>query len=166
MRLWYVARTKPAAESKAAQNLLRQKFDVYLPRYRRRRKHARRFEDVSAPLFPRYIFVSFDIARESWRAIDSTIGVAGLVRGGADGLPLAVPDKVVSEIRAREDERGHVQLSMAFKQGEKVRVVEGPFADAVGIFDCTDDKKRAVILLRLLGKEARIRLLRDSIVAV
>ena len=72
---WYVTQTRPHAETKAAEHLRRQGFAVYLPRYLKQRRHARRVERAAAPLFPRYVFVSIDLATQRWLSIDSTIGV-------------------------------------------------------------------------------------------
>ena len=47
-RHWYVAQSHVHAESKAAIHLGR----LYLPRYRKQRRHARRIDVVAAPLFP------------------------------------------------------------------------------------------------------------------
>jgi transcriptional antiterminator RfaH len=55
---WYVVQTHPHAENKAAAHLQRQGFATYLPRYLKRRRHARRTEAIAAPLFPRYLFVA------------------------------------------------------------------------------------------------------------
>src|SRR5664279_3292931 len=74
-RLWYVAQTHVHAETKATLHLRRQGFDVYLPRYRKQRRHARRVDIVAAPLFPRYLFVSVDLATQRWRSIRSTVGI-------------------------------------------------------------------------------------------
>ncbi|MGH9550353.1 MAG: transcription termination/antitermination NusG family protein, partial [Terriglobales bacterium] len=49
---WYVVQTHPYAETKAAAHLGRQGFETYLPRYVKRRRHARRVNTVAAPLFP------------------------------------------------------------------------------------------------------------------
>ena len=57
MRRWYVVHTQPQGESRAKANLERQGYEVYLPRCRKWRRHARRAEIVAAPLFPRYLFV-------------------------------------------------------------------------------------------------------------
>ena len=43
---WYVVQSQPNAELKAAAHLNRQGFTTYLPRYMKRRRHARRVEDV------------------------------------------------------------------------------------------------------------------------
>src|SRR5580704_8784211 len=101
---WYVVQTQAHAELKAAAHLARQDFAVYLPRYLRRRRHARRSEIVATPLFPRYVFVAIDRLTQRWRAIQSTIGVAHLI-SNSDG-PAPVPEFVIEELRSREDESG------------------------------------------------------------
>ena len=58
---WFVAHTHPHAEAKATSHLNRQGFEIYFPRYLKRRRHARRIETVAAPLFPRYLFVAVDL---------------------------------------------------------------------------------------------------------
>ena len=76
---WYVVQTQVNAEAKAARNLMRQGFEIYLPRYLKRRSHARKIEKVAAPLFPRYLFVCVDMEKQRWRSIQSTFGVSRLV---------------------------------------------------------------------------------------
>src|SRR5262245_40791991 len=106
---WYVVHTHTHAEAKAAAHLERQGFSIYLPRYRKRRRHARRVETVTAPLFPRYMFVGVDMAAQRWRSIHSTLGVARLVSNGDD--PASVPDYVIEALKRREDAEGFVQLA-------------------------------------------------------
>src|SRR5258705_8750848 len=105
--LWYVVQTQINAEMKAAHNLLRQGFEIYLPRYLRRRSHARKIEKVAAPLFPRYLFVRIDMATQRWRSIQSTFGVSRLVCNGPDPAPIA--QQILSSLKAREDESGYVK---------------------------------------------------------
>ena len=98
---WYVVQTQVNGEARAAQHLQRQGFDVYLPRYLKRRRHARKLDFVAKPLFPRYMFVAFDIATQRWRSIQSTFGVSRLVCNGDD--PAVVPDGVVGHWRTQFD---------------------------------------------------------------
>src|SRR5256885_16216745 len=98
---WFVVHTRPHAEKQAAAHLRNQGFVTYLPCYRKRRSHARRVEMVSAPLFPRYIFVRADRKNTRWWAVCSTVGVTDIVRQG--DLPASVPCGVVEAIQARED---------------------------------------------------------------
>ena len=98
---WFVAHTHPHAEAKATAHLNRQGFDIYFPRYLKRRRHARRIETVAAPLFPRYLFVAIDLNVQRWRSIYSTVGVSRLVCNGDDPTP--VPDGIVEALKQRED---------------------------------------------------------------
>ena len=73
---WFVAHTQPHAEVKATAHLARQGFQIYFPRYLKRRRHARKVDFVAQPLFPRYMFVAIDMATQRWRSIQSTFGVS------------------------------------------------------------------------------------------
>jgi transcriptional antiterminator RfaH len=153
---WYVAQTHLHAEVKASQHLQRQGFDVYLPRYLKQRRHARRIDSVAAPLFPRYLFVSIDLSTQRWYSIQSTIGVAKLIRQG--DAPLAVPDLVVPGLKCREDADGFVQLERRprFAPGDKIRVSHGAFCDCLGLYEAISGKDRSAILLDLLGRKVRV----------
>lgn len=153
---WYVVQTQPHAEARAAAHLCRQGFDIYLPRYLKRRRHARRIETVVAPLFPRYMFVAVDIAVQRWRAIQSTVGVSRLVSNG--DRPAAVADGVVDGLKRREDERGFIELDRRprFAPGDRIRVVDGAFSACLGLFERITDGERVAILLDLLGRRVRV----------
>jgi transcriptional antiterminator RfaH len=84
---WYAVYTRPHAETKAREHLLRQGYSAYLPRYRKRVRHARRCHMVLRPLFPRYLFAGIDRAAMRWRPILSTIGVAEVVCTGDEPSP-------------------------------------------------------------------------------
>jgi len=155
-RRWYVVETHPHAEARAAAHLGRQGFETYLPRYAKRRRHARRTEVVAAPLFPRYLFVAIDMAAQRWRAIKSTFGVARLV--GANDMPDAVADGIVAELKQREGEDGLIRLAFpaALRAGVEIRVVTGIFEGCLGLCEGMADHERVAILLDLLGRKVRI----------
>ena len=153
---WYVVRTHSQAEAKALFNLMRQGITAYLPRYIKRRRHARRTDQVPAPLFPRYLFVALDLAASGWRQIRSTIGVADIICNGIQPTP--VPAGIVESIRAREDAQGWVRLGLPFAKGAPVRILDGAFADQIGLFDTTEDADRVAVLLDLLGRRVRVLL--------
>ena len=162
---WYVVQTQVNGEAKAAQNLLRQGYEIYLPRYLKRRRHARKVDFTAKPLFPRYMFVAIDMASQRWRSIQSTIGVARLVTNGDD--PATVPEGVVHALRAREDEKGFIRLDNkpAFAPGDKVRVLAGAFMDSAGLFGGLVDHDRVSILLEMLGRQVRVLLDADLVAA-
>ncbi len=137
-------------------HLRHQGFGVYLPCYMAQRRHARRRDWVEKPLFPRYLFVHLDLEQDRWRAVYSTVGVRTLL--SAEERPIVVPTEVVEEIRAREDSRGFISLNSgrAFRRGDRVRVIEGPFLDIAGLFECRNDDERVIILLELLGRQVKV----------
>ncbi|MBI3699903.1 MAG: transcriptional activator RfaH [Afipia sp.] len=162
---WFVVQTQVNAEAKAARNLVQQGFEIYLPRYLKRRSHARKIEQIAAPLFPRYLFVRIDMATQRWRAIQSTFGVSHLVLNGTD--PARVGQQVLGLLKAREDDSGFVKLDRKpkFALGEKVRVLAGAFAENFGLFDGLADRDRVAILLDLLGRKVRVSLEAEMVAA-
>lgn len=165
MDRWYVVQTQPRAEAKALHHLDRQGYDAYVPRYLKRRRHARRVETVAAPLFPRYLFVRFDLETVRWRAIRSTVGVTHLVCNG--DLPTPAPHGIVESIQAREDERGFIVMApdVPFRKGDMVRICDGALADQLGLFECITDEERVILLLDVLGRKIRVKLPLESISA-
>jgi transcriptional antiterminator RfaH len=162
---WYVVQTQPNAENKACAHLARQGFATYLPRYLKRRRHARRVETVAAPLFPRYLFVLIDMTKQRWRSIYSTIGVSRLICAGDTPTPVA--DEVVAMLKQREDAAGFVKLERPppFHVGEKIRIVYGAFTDCLGLYDSMSDRDRVAVLLDLLGRKVRVLVDAEAVTA-
>ena len=155
MKRWHVIYTRLRSESLALQHLERQGFTAYLPRHRKQRRHARRTDWVTVPLFPRYMFVLIDVAAARWRSIRSTIGVSDIICQGDRPLPM-MPG-VVEEIIERENEEGLVCAApnLNLRKGDKVRVERDSLCDQVGLFETMADKDRVIILLNLLGRQVR-----------
>ncbi len=162
---WFVVQTQVNGEAKAAQNLRQQGYDIYLPRYLKRRRHARKVDFTAKPLFPRYMFVAIDMATQRWRSIQSTFGVSRLVCNGDE--PAAVPAGVVDALKQREDEKGFVKMDLrpSFAPGDKVRVLAGAFMDSAGLFNGMADHDRVSILLDMLGRKVRVLLDADMVAA-
>ena len=155
---WFVVRTHPNGEFKALGHIMRQGFDAYLPRYLKRRRHARKTDTVQSPLFPGYLFVGMDPEQARWRALNSTVGVSELICNS--GLPAPIPDDVIADIRQHEDEHGYVILGehAGLQKGDKVRITEGAMSDQLGIFDAPSDQHRVFLLLDLLGRQVRVKM--------
>jgi len=163
MSCWYAVFTHPREESVAKGHLERQGYSVYLPRYLKRRSHARRVTWAPMPLFPRYLFVEADPDTTPWRAMRSTVGVQDIVC--ASGRPAQVAPSIIDAIRAREDERQFVIINTVsqFCRGDKVRVLYGPLADQEGLFESNSDAARVVVLMRLLGRDVRVAVPPDAV---
>ena len=157
MRRWYVVQTRPRDEATALFHLTRQGFEGYLPRFLKRRRHARKVDIAPVPLFPGYLFVTLDLGVARWRSIQGTVGVSRLVCHG--DTPAPVPDGIVEDIKGREDPAGWVALhpQTALREGQEVEISGGPLAELRGVFEGLDSKERVVVLLSLLGREVRAR---------
>lgn len=153
---WYVARTQPHAESRAAANLERQGFLTFCPRFRKSRRHARRLESVVVPLFPNYLFVQLDLSCDRWRAVNGTRGVARMIMQG--DLPQPVAPGVVESLQQRMRVDGTIDMTARLEIGQSVRVAQGPFVDLVGRLAQLDSAGRVRVLLSLLGRTVAVTL--------
>ena len=166
MKAWYAVYTQSGKEALATMNLRRQGFEVYLPRYSKKRSHARRVEWVASPFFPRYLFVAMDVETARWRAIQSTIGVSHLVCFGDS--PLRVPGLIIDELKAQENEKGHIVFKPAapFVKGDAVRILDGAFSESIGVIEHLDDQGRVTMLLDLMGRQVKTRTSLQGVAAV
>ncbi len=163
MRRWYAVYCESRMETWARANLWQRGLEVYLPRYEKRRRHARRSDGVARPLFPGYLFVRADLGAGDRHRVASAPGVRRMVSFG-DATP-AIADHIIEEIRGREDEDGLIRLDKpaSFRRGETLRIVEGALADQIGLFECTGDDQRVFLLLDLLGRKVRVRVPADRV---
>ncbi len=71
-----------------------------------------------------------------------------------------MPTPMIEEIKEREDDSGVVAMmrQSVFKKGAPMRVLGGPMANFLGIFDGASDEERVFILLELLGRQVRVHI--------
>lgn len=155
MLAWYAVYTKARIENWARSNLWERNFEVYLPQYRKQRRHARKKDWVAVPLFPRYLFVRADLEVGDGRRIANTSGVSHLIGLGDNATPIR--DTIISDIRDREDETGHIRLCdpSTLIPGDTVCIHSGAMRETSGIFSSTSDNDRVMILLNLMGRTIR-----------
>lgn len=156
---WYAVHTLPRREGTAEAHLVRQGFQVFLPRVSTTKKHARRVEKIKAPLFPRYGFVRLDLGRDRWRSVNGTTGVSSLVM--AHEFPAPVPVGVVETLIGSQTAEGVIDFDWGFRPGDKVRVVSGPFEGALGELKRLTPTGRVEMLLSLLNATVRVSVARD-----
>jgi len=156
MKQWYVVHTLPRGEEIAFQNLIAQGYETFLPRYNKVRKHARKMDVVLSSLFPRYLFVMLDVAVDRWLSVDSTRGVAYILR--SMGCPIAVPEGIIEALKTRADEKEAVPLSSLeiFKKGAILEILEGAFVGQTAIYEKMADHERVELLLTLMGRNVKL----------
>jgi transcriptional antiterminator RfaH len=55
----------------------------------------------------------------------------------------------------------HQENRILFCAGDRIKLVEGPFAGMEAVFAEQDGEKRVIVLLELLGKTNKVRVERD-----
>jgi transcription antitermination factor NusG len=158
---WFVARVLAHQETRAQLNLHRLGFRSFMPRSRRTVRHARKLRDTLQPLFPGYIFVIIDLSKHRWRSINGTFGVASLIMGAEQPMP--VPPYVIEALVASCESRGVVRLEDSLEIGQKVRILSGPFAETLCRLAHLDDRGRVRVLLEIMGMEVATQLDRSAI---
>ncbi|MCF8469388.1 MAG: transcription antiterminator NusG [Parvibaculum sp.] len=158
---WYVAAVKPGKEDTVERHLDRQGFRSFSPRRLKTVRHARRVMERRVPLFPGYVFVTFDTARCGWRAVNGTVGVRSLVMSG--GRPSTVPSGVVEAFIRSTNTFGVVDIGADLRAGQRVQILTGPFADLIGTIDRLDANGRVRVLLNLLNGESPVLMGRDAV---
>lgn len=153
---WSVVQTQPFCERRAWRHLRNQHFECYLPLVRNMRVQKQRKTFSVSALFSRYLFVKIV---DSWHSIKGTVGVSNIILAH-DGKPACVQEKIISDLRAREDSNGFVQLpeKEEFEIGQRVRVVGGKFAGQIGLYDGMTSRQRERVLLSLLGQSVPVEL--------
>lgn len=104
---------------------------------------------VKGSVFPTYMFVVLDIGRDRWRSVNGTGGVASLIMQG--DAPQPVPVGVVENLLELVDEGGMVRLDRNLREGQRVRVVAGVFANAIGVLERLDANGRVRVLLDIMN---------------
>jgi transcriptional antiterminator RfaH len=74
------------------------------------------------------------------------------------GEPQAVPVGVVENLLAVADSQGNIRFDFHLKEGQRVKVMAGPFAEFVGQLERLDDNGRVRVLLEILGGKVRVAL--------
>lgn len=157
---WYLCHTQPKRERRAEFHLKAQGYRVFVPYIRKTVRHARQLRTVEVPFFPRYAFVALDLNRDRWRSVRSTIGVSSLV-SSMDGSPTPVPTGVVESLVARGAGGRCIRLDAELTEGDRVRIMSGPFSDLVGTLTHLDEGGRVQVLLDMMGSTRPINLARS-----
>lgn len=153
---WYAVMTKPRQEALALQHLANQGYVAWLPMHTGWRRKAGRWDVVRSPLFPRYVFVKPGHPEQGMGPVRSTVGITDLVRFGSQ---LATANDGL--IHALRDVEARLAKSVAavvspFQPGDRVCIVDGPFAGIEGIVSSLADE-RVAVFLNILGREKAVQ---------
>ena len=161
-RPWFVAQLRPQGLMRAQTHLKRQGFESFCPQFLTTTRRAGLQRQAQKPLFPGYIFVSFDPATPGWSAINSTRGISRLILNDPR-QPQPVPERLMAGLRARCAENGLLSEQDDLEIGDRIRVLSGPFADLVTTIETLSGPERIGVLLDLMGRKVKTSLLRNQI---
>jgi transcription termination/antitermination protein NusG len=164
-RAWYVVHCYSGYENKVRHNLeqrietmgMKDKiFDVVVPTEEEIEVKEGKRRTVERRVFPGYILVNMVMSEESWYVVRNTPGVTGFVGMGNTPTPLR-PEEVSQIIRRMEAEAPRIKVT--FKQGERVRIVDGPFNDFRGTVSEIDMERAKVrVMVNFFGRETPVEL--------
>ncbi|OYD82515.1 transcription termination/antitermination protein NusG [Azospirillum brasilense] len=169
-KVWHVAVVKPQVQCRkiATDALRRRGYAVLMPMCRELLTRSGRAETVERPLFGRYFFVGVGPWQDAWD-LRWCPGIQHLTLD-ARRRPITVPVDVLRAIVDRmEADGGAVDLRPrepvpAFRPGQAVEVLQGPFAGFPGLFE-VDEGKRVRVLVSLFGRETVVKVSAHGIVA-
>ena len=116
---------------------------------------------VAKKVYPGYILVEMIMADDSWYIVRNTQGVTGFVGSGSKPVPLEEyeMDKIYKLMGLKKK-----MVEFNSQVGEKVQVIDGPFADFVGLItDIDSDKGRVHVLVSMFGRETPLELDFDQV---
>jgi len=164
-RAWYVVHCYSGYENKVRHNLeqrietmdMKDKiFDVVVPTEEEIEVKEGKRRTIERRVFPGYILVNMIMGEESWYVVRNTPGVTGFVGMGNTPTPLR-PEEVSQIIKRMEAEAPRIKVT--FKQGERVRIVDGPFNDFRGTVDEIDMERAKVrVMVNFFGRETPLEL--------
>jgi transcription antitermination factor NusG len=106
--------------------------------------------------FPGYLFVSLDLDKQAWRAINGTAGVIRLF--GTDARPTPVPIGIVEHLIAMTGAAGLLDMTPSLLPGNPVRLIAGPFADNLATVQSMIGADRVRVLLSIMNRRVVIDL--------
>jgi transcriptional antiterminator NusG len=164
-RAWYVIHCYSGYEKKVKHNLEQrietmqmqdQIFDVEVPTEDEIEVKEGKRRTVQRHIFPGYILVQMLMNDDSWYVVRNTPGVTGFVGMGSSPAPLRSED-VKGIMKRMEAEAPKIKVT--FRPGQKVRIIDGPFNDFMGIVDEIDmDKAKVRVFVSFFGRETPVEL--------
>ena len=161
LKNWYILQFKPNSHHQAIRNLNRQGFETFLPTHNNTTRKASRFVNTPQPLFPGYMFVTFDKTGIEWHKINNTYGVSRLVTFNT--TLKSVPSEFIDNLMKRCNLSEELLPIKIYKQGDQIKVQKGPFANFIATIEKYETYQRIWILMDLMGREAKIQISSNAI---
>ena len=110
---------------------------------------------ASRPLFPSYMFITFDKSKSNWSRINNTYGVKRLIT--FNSILKSIPTTVIDNLMIRCDLIGRILPLQKLTKGDQVKVLKGPFANVIATVETHETDQRIWILTDLMGRKTKIQ---------
>ena len=147
---WYALRSKPRKEEVLWRQLHAQEYEVFFPRIRVQPVNPR--SKKLKAYFPGYMFIQVDLEEvglSTFQWMPHAIGIVNF-----DGEPATVPENLIHAIRKRVEAIAAAggELFDGLKQGDPVKISDGPFAGYEAMFDTRlPGSERVRVLIKMLS---------------
>jgi transcriptional antiterminator NusG len=114
-------------------------------------------------MFPGYVLVKMielkerdEGSNEAWFVVRNTPGVTSFVGSGNRPIPLL--DHEVKSILKQSEAEAH-RVKPTFTRGQNVRIIDGPFAEFIGVVDeVSAERNKVKVLVSFFGRETPVEL--------
>ena len=162
---WYVIHTYSGYENKVKTNLEHRVtsmdmadkiFRVVVPTEEEVEIKNGQRRTVQKKIFPGYVLVEMVLEDDSWYVVRNTPGVTSFV--GSGNTPTPLPESEVQAIlRQMREEKPQVRVT--YKKGDRVKIIDGPFAEFMGTIDeVQEEKTKLRVLVSMFGRETPVEL--------
>lgn len=109
-------------------------------------------KESSRNFMPGYVFVQMEPNNELFKLIREINGVSNFAGAGDVPEPLA-EDEIKNILNLIEDKKDKPKAEIKFRKGDKVKVIEGPFANFTGnVEDIDFEKARLRVMVSIFGR--------------
>lgn len=156
---WYALQVKARRERFTASLLVGKGYETLLPTYRSERLWSGQQKEVSAPLFPGYVFCRFDALKRL--PILVTPGVMAVV--GRGRVPIAVEDSEISAIQTMVSSGLPVEPWPYLEVGQRVRIEDAALSGLEGILIGFKGSRRIIVSISLLRRSVSLEIERARV---
>ncbi len=109
-------------------------------------------------VFPGYVLAKMDMSDEIWHLVKNTPKVTGFLGGG--NKPVAISEREAARLMTQLQEGiEKPRPAIIYDIGEKVKVMEGPFASFEGMVEEIDEEKgRLKVSVSIFGRATPVEL--------
>lgn len=164
---WYVLNTMVGSEEKVKKLIelaversgMQDMFgEIFIPSERLMSVKDGKKKELKKKVFPGYIIIEMELTNETQNLIRGVKGVGPFV--GAKNKPVPLGDDDIKKLKEEsEDRKTALKPKITFTMGEKVRIIDGPFASFTGMIDnVMAEKSKLRVMVSIFGRQTPVEL--------